>query len=299
VPIRILVGLWDLPGQWAKRRPHVSQERRTGLMDADTDGNGATKLVKSAARVADILELLAVGGEDYSVTEISKRLGIPKSSSHGLLNTLQEKGIISRDARGCYSLSLGFLAMAGQAFNVFDIRKSARPALERLSRQFNATANLAVLDGRNVVYIEKVQDSSQRTIQLVTYVGGSLPAHATALGKALVAELPDHLRDQWLSEHEYLRVTPSTVTTREAMEAELDRTRACGYAVDDEESHPSVLCVAAPVFDHTGAAIAAMSVTGIKMQLIGDDEGQVKVLGDAVRTTADSLSKSLGAPVLS
>jgi IclR family transcriptional regulator, acetate operon repressor len=120
-----------------------------------------------------------------------------------------------------------------------------------------------------VVYIEKVQSSAQ-TIQLVTYVGGTLPAHATALGKVLVANLPPDERVTWLEEHEYVSLTKHTFTDAASMEHEIRACRDHGYAVDDEEFHEGVMCIAAPVFNHTSRVIAALSVTGIKSRWLAN-----------------------------
>lgn len=262
-------------------------------MAASTETEGAPKLVKSAARVADVINLLGSVPGDYSVTRIAKTLQIPKSSAHGLLETLRQKGLVTRDANGNFSLSIRLLAMATSDFDVQDLRDKARPIMQELSNRFEATTNLAALDGDSVIYIEKVQSSAQ-TVQIVTYVGGTLPAHATALGKTLVGHLAPDEREEWLAAHDYIALTKHTLTSRAAMEKELEFFQAHGYAVDDEEFHEGVLCIAAPVFNHTGRAVAAMSLTGIKSRWLAEGPDRVPTLGDAVREAATRLSELLG-----
>lgn len=253
------------------------------------------RMVKSAARVADVLNLLGEGGSDMTAAEIAKRLQLPKSSAHGLLNTLLDKGIVTRDRRGNFSLSVRLLTLATKAFDVFDVRQVARPVMVQLSNELHLTCSLAVLDGGDVVYIEKVQDNS-RPVQLVTYVGGTLPAHTTALGKVLVAELPAEARDTWLDQQDYQRLTARTIGDRSEMQAAMDRYLADGYSSDENESHDGVTCLAAPIFDHTGTCVAALSVTGLNLPgtAVLSEAGGPATVGRRVRATADSISALLG-----
>jgi DNA-binding IclR family transcriptional regulator len=252
-------------------------------------------MVKSAARVADVLNLLGEGRADMTAADIAKELQLPKSSAHGLLNTLLEKGIVTRDRRGNFSLSVRLLTLATRAFDVFDVRQVARPVMMELSAELRLTCSLAVLDRGEVVYIEKVQDNS-RPVQLVTYVGGTLPAHATALGKVLVAELAPDAREAWLDQQEYGRLTARTIRDRHGMQAAIERYLKDGYAAEENESHEGVTCVAAPIFDHTGAPVAALSVTGLNLPDTGvlSASGSKGEIGRRVRATADSISALLG-----
>lgn len=265
------------------------------MTEADGAQPDGRRMVKSAARVADVLNLLGQGRDEMTAAEIAKELKLPKSSTHGLLNTLLDKGIVTRDRRGAFSLSVRLLTLATKAFDVFDVRQVARPVMVQLSAELHLTCSLAVLDGNDVVYIEKVQDSS-RPVQLVTYVGGTLPAYATALGKVLVAELSPESREAWFEQQHYGRLTARTIADRAEMQAAIDRYRQDGFALDENESHEGVSCLAAPIFDHTGHAVAAMSVTGLNLPEIGSfgEPNSYDHIGRRVRATADSVSALLG-----
>lgn len=250
-------------------------------------------MVKSAARVADILNLLGQGAGELSASDVARQLNLPRSSAHSLLNTLLRKGVVTRDARGNYALSIALLALASNAFDVFDIRQSARPIMQDISAQFQVASNLAVLDGPHVIYIANVHDTARPT-KLTNYVGSSVPAHATALGKVLVAELPHWQREQWLAGHVFEPITSRTATDRAQFEASLEDYIATGYAVEDEESHEGVIGFAAPVLDQTRKVVAAIGLSGVKSRVLVGAGDRTQFLGATLRRAADTLSARLG-----
>lgn len=240
--------------------------------------------VKSAERVASLLELLGTRKSPMRLRDIAQSLGIPMSSAHGLLQTMVAKGLVVRDDSQGYRLSLKLFVLAASALEVVDIREVARPAMERLSMKWKATCNLAILDGHDVLYIEKVEDRGS-PVRLVTHVGTKLPAHVTSLGKVLVAALPRDEQEQWLSEHDFEPYTSRTTTDAASFARALRRVDKNGYAVDNQEFHEAITGLAAPVRDHTGATVAALSLTLLGLPL--RRESLVAITDDVVAAAAD------------
>jgi DNA-binding IclR family transcriptional regulator len=141
-----------------------------------------------------------------------------------------------------------------------------------------------------VLYIEKV-NNPDHVIQIATRVGGTAPAHATALGKVLVAALPPRERASWVNDHVFSRVTDHTITSAVEFEKALEFATSHGYALDDEEQNLRTVCVAAPVSDHTGATVAAISLTCLSVDVDGARDTQI----EAVVRGAEQVSTLLGA----
>jgi len=262
---------------------------------AATDGGQSTtstgpRRVRSAERVVAVLELLRDSQRALRHADVAKALALPKSSVSNLLDTLTECGLIAREGDE-FTLGVKLIELGQAAAERLDVRAVARPVMQAVCARGTGTCNLAVLREHQVLYIEKVSDPAH-LIQLATRVGGLLPAHATALGKALVACLPHEQRDRWISEHDFAALTPNTVTSARDFQREIDRVSEHGYAVEDEESHPNVMCISAPVRDHTGKVVAAISLTRLKSDLLRDG---VEETAHTVRSAATEISHLLGA----
>ncbi len=216
--------------------------------------------MKSAARVLDIVEVLAAAPGGLSFTEIGRRLDLPKSSLHGLLATLSGRGYIGYDAeRHVYSLGIRVWEH-GQAFlRHQDLLGEAHRAMEIIVREINETVQLAVLDGLENVYLDKVDCS--HPVRLQSEVGKRLEAHATGLGKVLLAFLPPEELEARLDGHTLTRFTPQTVTDQAALLRELEIVRHKGFAVDDQEYTPGLVCVAVPIREQGGKVATAMSAS--------------------------------------
>lgn len=252
--------------------------------------------VKSARRVLGVLEFLSSNPEPKALHEIAGALEIPRSSAHGLMGTLLDTGFVSQHRDKRYGLSMKWLALmsstlasAGRLHST-NLKEMASPVMLRLSVTLKMTCNLAVLHGRDVIYVEKV-DSGLSGLQLGTHVGAMLPAYATALGKSMLAQFSEARREAWL-DGEYVSLTPKTKVVPAALRADLLETRRRGYAIDDEESHLGVVCIASAVLGHGGEPIVAISVSGVKpaVEAMGID-----AVGAEVRESAAEISSLLGA----
>lgn len=216
--------------------------------------------VKSAGRVLDIFEALSASPRGLSFTALQQALGIPKSSLHALLDVLVARGYLELDAaRRVYTVGIRLWERSQAYQRHHDLVKEALPAMETIVGAINETVQLATLDGLENVYLAKVDSS--HPLRLQSEVGKRLPAYATGLGKALLAELEAgplavQLRDQAL-----VPFTPHTLANADALLAELARTHARGFAIDNQEFTPGLCCLAVPIADHRGVTAAAISVS--------------------------------------
>ncbi|MFI6016524.1 IclR family transcriptional regulator [Streptomyces sp. NPDC001414] len=188
--------------------------------------------VKSAARTVELLELLAARGDRPArLQELADELGVPRSSMYALLQTLIARGWVRTDTTGSlYGVGIRTL-LTGTTYLDSDPRvRLVRPYLDEASQKLGETVHLARLDGRDVVYLATRE--SHEYLRTISRVGRRLPAHAAALGKALLAQRPG----EDLPEGPYEALTPRTRTTREALAADLAEVRARGHAIDREEA---------------------------------------------------------------
>lgn len=250
---------------------------------------GQDGTVRSVGRVVSLIELLGERKRPLRLVEIAQALDIPKSTAHGLLQTLVARDLVIKDEAQRYRLGMRLFSLAATVLEVGELRELARPEMELASADTRSTCNLATLDGHDVMYLEKIEDRSS-PVRVITHVGTRLPAHATALGKVLVAGLPKERRDAWMAEHEFAAVTASTITDVALFSAALAEVAEVGWATDRHEFHPAIWGVAAPIVDHSGATIAALSLTSL------DPEADLTALGARVRAAADAISADLRPP---
>lgn len=249
-------------------------------------------VVKSARRVALILRLLAACPQGLSLAEVVRRLQIPRSSTTALLRDLVQTQLVetAHGPRGPV-FRIGILAFeVGSAYlSQRDLNDEAREVVHQISASLIETAHLAVLDGSDVVYVAKAE--SNRTMRVGSAVGRRLPAHATAVGKALLAYL-DPAEFLIRYPNDGLRImTARTIPDRSLLQAELNRVRERGFAFDDEESTPDIQCLAVPVFGSDGRVVAALSLSIPTVRMARLDQSKLLAgLCDA----RDEMSRRLG-----
>ncbi len=226
-----------------------------------TSSRGA---VKSSLRTLEVLEALGQTQERRTITELAHELNIPKSSLHGLLHTMEARGWLSTDHTGT-RFGLGLRALlAGNAFlEGDDIVTIAGKTLDHIGDRTAETVHLGRLDGHDIVYLAKRE--SRHPLRLYSAVGRRLPAHATALGKAVLATMTDDEVDRRLT-WPLTPLTPRTITQPDALHAELNTIRATGYATDQGENTTGIHCIAIalpPTHDNHDAI--SCSVPGERM----------------------------------
>ncbi|MBB6119948.1 IclR family transcriptional regulator domain-containing protein [Nocardiopsis algeriensis] len=225
----------------------------------DGEPREGVREVKSAARTVELLELLSDLEEAATLRTLSQRMGVPRSSLYALLQTLVGRGWVHTDPTGTlYSLGIRAL-LTGTGYIDADPRAAAaRPHLDALSERTGETLHLARLDGSDVVYLATRE--SRHYLRPFSRVGRRLPAHATALGKALLAERTDAQVDALLPE-KLQALTEATITTREELFADLARVRERGYATEDGENVEGVRCLAVALrYDRPAVDVISCSV---------------------------------------
>ncbi|MET3922506.1 IclR family transcriptional regulator [Arthrobacter sp. UYEF20] len=229
-------------------------------------------------------------GHGASLSELSLVLGMNKSTLLRLLEPLRDVQLVEQNRDGRYRLGVMAVTLGGAYLSGLDLREQARPILERLAAKTGETVHLLVYGEGQVTYIEKIAGPS--SIQMASRVGDRAPAYCTASGKTFLAYLPFSEFEAVVAAGMPAR-TPHTITTPTRLLDELEAIREAGYAVDDIENELDIRCVSAPVFDHNGHIVAAISASGPETRIHGTI---VAAVARAVRNGADDLSLRLGAP---
>lgn len=241
-------------------------------------------------RAINVLLVLS-DGTPRTLQEISESIGLSPSTTFRLLATLGFYRLVQRDALNRYSLGLACLELARAYYESNDLRKVALPELETLRDEVKETVHLAILEGMEVVYLEKLP--GLHAIGLMgSRVGGRAPSYCTGLGKVLLAHRkPEEVREFFLK-NPPRPFTDRTITDLLALERELEEIRRTGYALDRGEHESEVRCIAAPIFDMRGEAVAAISISGPagRMEPLETNWALIEM----ARKTARAISEKLG-----
>ncbi|WP_067816471.1 IclR family transcriptional regulator [Actinomadura kijaniata] len=242
---------------------------------------------QSLARGLGILAELGEGPR--SLDELAAALGVHKTTVLRLLRTLESERFVRRDDAHRFHLGSRLFALSGAALDQHGIRGIAAPHLARLNETTGQTVHLGVLDGGDVVYLDKYD--SRHSIRMYSRIGLAMPLHATAIAKVLLADLPPERRRAVAAGIDYVRFTEHTLATPQALLAELDRVAEQGYAMDDAEHETFIRCVAAPVRDASGRVVAAASISVPDVVL---NREQVLGLLPELRATTRAISADCG-----
>lgn len=244
----------------------------------------------SLARGIRLLEVLAGAGRAMGVSELSRALDLDKGTVYRLLATLKARGYVEQDPETRkYAVGPRMIAVSSRILGNNDVVLQARPAMKKLLRETRETVHLAMLMENQVVYI--AQEISPEVISVNTEVGQREPVHCTAVGKALVAFLPDEELEAVIRYLDFRPYTPRTITDPDRFRAHCRQIRTQGYAVDDEELHPGVRCIAAPVRGYDGAVLASLGISGPTTRLLSE---MIPRLGRIVMKYAQEISSRLG-----
>lgn len=253
-------------------------------MSEDTTSN-------AVERALSILEMTAESRNGLSNSDLSRRLKIPKSSASYILRVLEKRDYLQRDSGGKYRLGLKLLSLTSGALQHLDVREIAKPILEEfLSKSHLPEAHLAVLDNGRAVYVEKVESESS-FIKMDIWVGHRLPVHTTAIGKSLVANLPEAQILGILKLRGMEKKTRKSIVSPAKFLREIEKVRQSGFALDDEENADGVRCLAAPIFDASGNTVAALGTSTVIMQI--DDEHLPKFV-KLIKNAAGEVSRRFG-----
>ena len=235
------------------------------------------------ARGLRLLGAFGASDTELTLTELAERTGLPKPTAYRLLNELVSWGGLERTGR-CYRLGMSMFVLGQRVPRQRELREAALPYLEDLYEATHENVHLAVLDGTQTLFLEKV--TGHRSMPIGSRVGGRMPAYATATGKVFLAFGPPEYLRRVLDEG-LVRITPRTTVVPALLRQELEQTVRRGYGINREEIEVGVSAVAAPVFDHRERVIAAISITGYAHRL------DLERLAPALRTAARSLSREL------
>jgi DNA-binding IclR family transcriptional regulator len=258
-----------------------------GVRSTERDGRAGGDLNTVLGRAFAILTSYRADDRSLTVTELTRRTGLPKPTVHRLVTQLLDWGALERTGTEV-RLGMRLFELGQMAPRQRSLRDAALPLLGDLQTATQQTVHLAVLEGAEVVYVVKLP--SRNGPEVPSRIGGRMPAYCTGVGKALLAHSPPAVLFA-VVEAGLVRHTPRTVVMPGLLQRELADIRRTGVAFEREESARGIACVACPVLDERGSAVAAVSVTGWVMRM------DVERMTSGVRTTALALSRSLGAHV--
>ncbi len=228
--------------------------------------------------------------KELSVSEIGSRTGLHKSTTHRILMALECNQLIKQNPEsGKYHLGIKLFKLGNQAVLQYDLRDSCRPNLIRLMDKTQETVHLAVLDGDQVLYLDKVE--GPHALRMPSRVGRHITTYCTSLGKAMLSCLAETDVNRLLQSRPFKAFTPNTIRNLDQLLVDLRGIRRRGYAVDDEEIEIGLRCVGAPIYDHTMRMVGAISVAAPSARLTTQ---KLSAFGRMVLEAAEDISKELG-----
>lgn len=248
--------------------------------------DATTPTSEAVKRALTILEFLDSSRRGLNISEISRRLSIPKSSTHVIVLTLERLGYLQKQPDGIlYTLGLKSYLLGQGIVQTLHLADEAEEHMKNLAEELQLAVHLAVPDKDQGVFIQKV--STPGSVELDTYVGRRMDLHCTGVGKVILAFGPTDIRDHMLSKKTYMRHTEKTITNPRMLTQEIYRVRKSGYAVDDEEEELGIRCIAVPVYDHSHRFLAALSVAGSLRQV---STNSIDHIFKQLQSTADLIS---------
>lgn len=268
----------ETPASLPARSPRATG--KPGTVPSDDGLKSLTKIV----RIVDCFSTIA---KTLSVADVCEMTGFPRSTTHRLLASLKDVGLLDQDGhRDRYRLGIKLFELGNIVLANMDLHRESRPYVDQLRKLTGQLVHLAVFDGRRAVVI--VRSDPLDNASNLTFVE-SAPAHCTGVGKAILAFQPAETIRK-VSAAGLQRYTETTITTDSALQAELAAIRTRGYSIDESEHQPGIRCVAAPIRDHSGRVIAAISISGSTWKLPVD---QIEDLSKVVMHTAAAISAKL------
>src|SRR5512144_3199798 len=253
-------------------------------------GGAVPTQVQSLTRGLSILEALARAEGGLTLTDVAQRAALPPSTTHRLLSTLDRMGYVYQTGElGRWYVGLQAFAVGSTFLASRDFVAQSHPHMRRLMEQSGETANLGILDGTDAVFIDQVQ--CREMMRTIVKLGSRVPLHASGVGKAMFAALPDDEIEAILKVKGLPRITANTITSPETMWAAIRVIRQRGWSFDDEEHALGTRCVAAPIYNEHAEVLGAISLAGPSSRL--PDE-RIKQLGPLVAHTAEELTHRLG-----
>lgn len=245
---------------------------------------------KTVVRSMDLLQLFLTHPK-LNISEMAKLSGIPKTSVLRMIGSLEEMGFLKKDAEGSYSLGLLFLQYGNLVAERLDIRHIALPIMQQLRDDIQEAIHLVLRDGDECIYIEKLD--TDHPVRLFTKIGRKAPLYAGASSRIILAFMPEAEREAYLNATELQPIASGTITDPTLLRQILERSRQIGYSFSQSELENYTAELSAPIFDHTGQIIAALSTAGLEVQF---EEERIAKLVKNVQQAANEISRRLGCP---
>jgi len=249
-------------------------------------------MVQSITRALDILEALAFSGEELSLTQLQSELELPPPTLHRLLKALVERGYVEQNSasrRYGPGPRIFHVAEAARRNLRFDLFRIVRPYLKLLTAESGETSNLVVAQNNKIVYVDQVP--SPQRVRMFTEVGHRAPLYCTGAGKAILSHLPADQFEAYVTDARMEQLTPRTFASVDELKQEIANIASRGFAMDNEEFEIGVRCVAAPILNHAGLCIGAISVSGPSIRMAPE---LMETLGEQVRQACLQCSIQLG-----
>ncbi|MGJ5036200.1 IclR family transcriptional regulator [Bradyrhizobium sp. HKCCYLRH3059] len=250
-------------------RPASSRKRRS--LHVDEDSNAGKSVVLSLAKGFQVLNAFTSEEPELVLADVARRAALDKGTTFRLLNTLVMLGYVEKvgDSRR-FRLTLKCLDLGFNAIARSELRTQARPILRSLVGEMNEAASLAVLDGSDIVYVERIQAGLVR-LGVDVRIGSRAPVYSTAVGQAILSLLPVETQIEVLEAQPRIKRTETTITDLDALLQRLCEVKAAGYALSNQENAPGLCVLAAPVIDRDGIPLAAISIAAPTMRITADD----------------------------
>ncbi len=245
--------------------------------------------ITSLQRGLRLLHLFASTDGGLTASQIAKLSGLPVSTVHRFLVNLESAGFLNCSGTGSYHLGVACFSIGQAALSQLDIRRLSLPYLQELNQNTRETIHLTVRHGLSAVYVDKLD--SPEPLRIYSRIGAAVPMHCTAVGKVMLAYMPAEELAAILPQLEFKRLTANSIGNLQELQTHLQKVRKNGYACDLEEYEPHIRCIAVPIWDHSGAVNASVSITGpaVRMSLT-----RLRQLAPLIQATGDRISKELG-----
>ena len=255
-----------------------------------SNGSSERYRIQVIDRAAQILDCFGFDHQELSVSEIGAKTALHRSTAHRILMALEYNDLIQQNPdNGKYRLGIKLFRLGHQAVSHLDLREICRPFLARIMNETKETVHLAVLDENQVLYLDKVE--GPHALRMPSRVGRHIPTYCTSLGKAMLSCLDEQEVKGILGKQPFTAYTANTVKNVEQLLADVRAVHKRGYAVDNEEIEIGLRCVGAPIRDHTGAMVGAISAAAPSARLA---EKKIPRVGRLVMAVAEEISEQLG-----
>ena len=247
------------------------------------------KGVQSVDRVLDMIEALAEEQEGLGITELAGRVGLHKSTAHRLISTLAKRNYIEKTDAGNYKIGMKLIEAVSCYINSLELQTEARPYIADIASHLGLTSHLGVLDGDQVVYIEKMDVVS--TVKMYSQIGLRMHAYCSSLGKCLLSNYSKEDLERRMKNCSFIKFTPNTISDMEQLHKEMAKVRKQGWAMDDQEYEMGHRCIGAPIYDYRGDIIASISASG-NVRVLTDD--RIRETAEYVKQVGLEISRSMG-----